>query len=78
MKSFSNISHPDLRIMLSGLKLLKIVMLFGPSISSEMQLTEFFESVNGDSRDISKTQERIELLVRAIETELPDKPAENH
>ena len=71
MKSFSNMSHPDLRIMWGSLKLLKIVMLSSPYIITGLMTKDSIESIIGDLRDHITISERIDQLILAIEAELP-------
>ena len=72
MKSFSNMSHPDLRIMWGSLKLLKIMMLSSPYIISRLMTKNSIESIIGDLQDQINISERIDQLILAIEAELPN------
>jgi len=71
MKSFSNMSHPDLRIMWGSLKLLKIMMLSSPFIIKEVMTKDSIKSIIGDLQDHISISDRIDQLILAIEAELP-------
>lgn len=71
MKSFSNMSHPDLRIMWGSLKLLKIMMLSSPYIITEVMTKDSIKSIIGDLQDHISISDRIDQLILAIEAELP-------
>ena len=72
MKSFSNMSHPDLRIMWGGLKLLKIMMLSSPYYITGLVTKDSIELIIGDLQDQITISERIDQLILAIEAELPN------
>ena len=76
MKSFSNMSHPDLRIMWGSLKLLRIIMHSSPYIFAGLMTTDSIESLFRDFQDQINISERIDQLILAIEAELPNAPEE--
>ena len=76
MKSFSNLSHPDLRIILAGLKLLKIVILQNSCVFAGFMTRVAKESIIEDLQDQRKNNEPIDQLLLAIDAELPNAPEE--
>jgi hypothetical protein len=76
MRSFSNLSHPDLRILWGSLHLFRIASETYPiQIPSSYNLP-IIATLQGELQEREKVLQRINELINAIEQELPFSPEE--
>ncbi|MCX6266000.1 MAG: hypothetical protein NTW16_01385 [Bacteroidetes bacterium] len=71
MKSFSNLSHPDLRILWASLVLFKIASETYPLQINPICNLSIIPDLQEDLKYREKVLHRIEQLLHAIEAELP-------